>query len=57
MPDRPILPDPTGGEQRFRTDLLAYLDSRPVHELTDLLDELLGSRQESDCSSACPWSR
>jgi hypothetical protein len=32
MPDRPTLPDPTSGqgEQRFRADLVAYLDSLSV---------------------------
>jgi hypothetical protein len=46
MPDRPTLPEPTGGQQRFRADLLAYLDSLSVHELADLLGELPSSRQE-----------
>jgi hypothetical protein len=46
MPADPIHPDQLGGEQRFRADLVAYLDSLPAHELADLLGELPSSRQE-----------
>jgi hypothetical protein len=44
MPADPIHPDQLGGEQRFRADLVAYLDSLPVGELAELLGELPGSR-------------
>jgi hypothetical protein len=46
MPDDPIHPEQLGGEARFRADLVAYLDSLPVHELADLLGGLPSSRQE-----------
>jgi hypothetical protein len=46
MPDDPIHPDQLGGEQRFRADLLAYLDSLPVNELVELLGDLPRSRQQ-----------
>jgi hypothetical protein len=46
MPADPIHPDQLGGEQRFRADLVAYLDSLSVNELAGLLGELPGSRQE-----------
>jgi hypothetical protein len=47
MPADPTHPDqPDDGQQRFRADLLAYLDSLPVHELGELLGELPRSRQE-----------
>jgi hypothetical protein len=44
MPADPIHPAQLGGEQRFRADLVAYLDSLPVGELAELLGELPGSR-------------
>jgi hypothetical protein len=37
MPADPIYPDQLGGQQRFRADLVAYLDSLPVGELAELL--------------------
>jgi hypothetical protein len=40
MPDSPIHPAPGSGEQRFRADLVTYLDSLPVGELAGLLGEL-----------------
>jgi hypothetical protein len=40
MPDNPTRPDATSGQQRFRADLVAYLDSLSVHELGELLGEL-----------------
>jgi hypothetical protein len=46
MPNDPIYPDHLGGEQRFRADLAAYLDSLPVSELAELLGELPGRRQQ-----------
>jgi hypothetical protein len=46
MPADPIHPDQLDGEQRFRADLAAYLDSLPVGELAELLGELPCSRQE-----------
>jgi hypothetical protein len=46
MPADPIHPDQLAGQQRFRADLVAYLDSLPVGELAELLGELPGSRQE-----------
>jgi len=46
MPDDPTRPDQPDSQQRFRADLLAYLDSLPVHELGELLGELPSSRQE-----------
>ena len=49
MPADPIHPD-RGGEQRFRADPAAYLDSLPVPKLAELLGELPSS---SRCSSAC----
>jgi hypothetical protein len=36
MPADPIRLDQLGGEQRFRADLVAYLDSLPVGELEEL---------------------
>jgi hypothetical protein len=53
MPADPIDPDQLDGQARFRADLLAYLDSLPVHELADLLGELPSRHY----SSACSWSR
>jgi hypothetical protein len=44
MPADPIHPDQLADEARFRADLVAYLDSLPVHELADLLGELPHSR-------------
>jgi hypothetical protein len=46
MPADPIHPDQLAGDQRFRADLIAYLDSLPVGELAELLSELPRSRQE-----------
>jgi hypothetical protein len=46
MPADPIHPDQLDGEQRFRADLAAYLDSLPVGELAELVGELPSSRQE-----------
>jgi hypothetical protein len=46
MPADPIDPDQLDGQARFRADLLAYLDSLPVHELADLLGELPSRRQQ-----------
>jgi hypothetical protein len=46
MPADPIHPDQLGGEQRFRADLAAYLDSLPVPKLAELLGELPSSRQQ-----------
>jgi hypothetical protein len=46
MSDDPTRPDQPDGQQRFRADLLAYLDSLPVHELGELLGELPSTRQE-----------
>jgi hypothetical protein len=47
MPDNePIHPDQLHGDQRFRADLVAYLDSLPIGELAELLGELPRSRQE-----------
>jgi hypothetical protein len=40
MPADPTRPEHLSGEQRFRADLLAYLDSLPVGELAGLLGEL-----------------
>jgi hypothetical protein len=40
MPADPIHPDQLGGAARFRADLVAYLDSMPVDQLADLLNEL-----------------
>jgi len=37
MPADPIHPDQLDGEQRFRADLVAYLDSLPIGELAELL--------------------
>jgi hypothetical protein len=36
MPADPIHPDQLHGEQRFRADLAAYLDSLPIGELAEL---------------------
>jgi hypothetical protein len=46
MPADPIHPDQLHGGQRFRADLVAYLDSLPVGELAELLGELPSSRLE-----------
>jgi hypothetical protein len=46
MPADPIHPDQLDGEQRFRADLVAYLDSLPINELAELLDELPSNRQQ-----------
>jgi hypothetical protein len=46
MPADPIHPDQLDGEQRFRADLVAHLDSLPISELAELLSELPGSRQQ-----------
>jgi hypothetical protein len=46
MPANPIHPDHLDGPARFRDDLVAYLDSLPVGELAELLEELPRSRQE-----------
>jgi hypothetical protein len=46
MPADPIHPDHLDGEQRFRADLVAHLDSLPVGELAELLGELPCRRQE-----------
>jgi hypothetical protein len=46
MPADPTHPDQPDGQQRFRADLVAYLDSLPVHQLADLLGELPSSRQQ-----------
>jgi hypothetical protein len=40
MPADPTRPEPRSGQQRFRADLVAYLDSLPVGELAGLLGEL-----------------
>jgi hypothetical protein len=45
MPADPIHPDQLAGEQRFRADLLAYLDSLPVGELAELLGEPSSRRE------------
>jgi hypothetical protein len=47
MPADPSHPDQFDGEQRFRADLVAYLDSLPVGELAELLGELPSRRQQS----------
>jgi hypothetical protein len=46
MPADPIYPDQLHGDQRFRDDLVAYLDSLPIGELAKLLGELPRSRQQ-----------
>jgi hypothetical protein len=46
MPADPIHPDQLGGQQRFRADLAAYLDSLPVPKLAERLGELPSSRQQ-----------
>jgi hypothetical protein len=46
MPANPIHPDQLHGDQRFRADLAAYLDSLPIGDLAELLGELPRSRQE-----------
>jgi hypothetical protein len=38
--------DQHDGEQRFRADLAAYLDSLSVHELAELIGESTSSRQQ-----------
>ena len=40
MPADPIHPDQVDGGQRFRADLVAYLDSLSVGELAELLGDL-----------------
>ena len=40
MPDSRTQPEHQSGEQRFRADLVTYLDSLPVGELAGLLCEL-----------------
>jgi hypothetical protein len=40
MPADPNHPDQLHGEQRFRADLAAYLDSLPIGQLAELLGEL-----------------
>jgi hypothetical protein len=40
MPADPVHPEQLDGRARFRPDLVAYLDSLPVGELAELLDEL-----------------
>jgi hypothetical protein len=45
-PADPIHPDQLDGDQRFRADLAAYLDSLPVSELAELLGELPSTRQQ-----------
>jgi hypothetical protein len=40
MPDDPAHPDQLDGTRRFRADLLAYLDSLPVHQLGGVLGGL-----------------
>jgi hypothetical protein len=56
MPDDPIHPDQLAGEQRFRADLVAYLDSLPVGELAERLGEL-PSRRQQPLGWACCWRR
>jgi hypothetical protein len=46
MPADPTHPDQLVSEQRFRADLVAYLDSLPVGELAELLSDLPRSRQQ-----------
>jgi hypothetical protein len=46
MPADPIDPDQLDGPERFRADLLPYLDSLPIGDLAALLGELPRSRQE-----------
>jgi hypothetical protein len=46
MPADPIHPDQLHGDQRFRADLVAYLDSLPVNELAELLSDLPSARQQ-----------
>jgi hypothetical protein len=46
MPAALIRPDQLAGEQWFRADLVAYLDSLPVNELAELLGELPSTRQQ-----------
>jgi hypothetical protein len=46
MPDDPFHPDQLAGAQRFRDDLVAYLDSLPIGQLAKLLGELPSSRQQ-----------
>jgi hypothetical protein len=45
MPADPIHPDQLHGDQRFRADVVAYLNSLPVNELAGLLGELPSSRR------------
>jgi hypothetical protein len=56
MPADPIHPDQLAGEQRFRADLLAYLDSLPVHELAELLGSCPAGAS-SPWGWACFWWR
>jgi hypothetical protein len=44
MPADPIHPDQLHGQQRFRADLVAYLDSLLLGELAELLGDLPSSR-------------
>src|SRR5215208_1201458 len=46
MPADPIHPEQLDGQQRFRADLAAHLDSLPIGELAELLGELPRSRQQ-----------
>jgi hypothetical protein len=46
MPADPIHPDQRHGDQQFRADLVAYLDSLPIGELAELLGELPRNRQQ-----------
>jgi hypothetical protein len=46
MPADPIHPDQLGGQQRFRANLVAYLDSLPIGELAELMGQLPSHRQQ-----------
>jgi hypothetical protein len=46
MPADPIHSHQLHGDQRFRADLVAYLDSLPIGELAELLGELPSRRQQ-----------
>jgi hypothetical protein len=46
MPADPIHPDQLHGDQRFRADLVAYLDSLPVKELAELVSDLPSACQQ-----------
>ena len=52
MPAEPIHPDQLAGEARFRADLVAYLDSRPAHELASCWATFLVAAR-SHSGSAC----